>query len=453
MNYSTYRFTLDLRKHQSQTSIAVFKHDTAVKLCISFTDGGNPYHIEDGVTAVLYGKRADGKEIMHSCKIAENKTEIEYKFQSSTSYVKGTVVCQLRLYDADLEIITAPEFAIVVEEGAAGNDDVDIPDEKLSALDDIVQAEILRGEAERERVIAENKRKVAENERATAFSGYSNRILQIEKDQKTMQTTLESIQHNDEWNHVITTLEDLTTEKLAAMSGRVLVKELHYAGTDQFVDGRPYGQLAIEVPKSIELIKFVGSKLFANITGTKDTTISGFVGATYPGDEMLGYFPRLTGFGAVEFCTNPIDVYNCDNVRHCHIRIADHCTNLTDIYSEVNYADGQHTSFYYCKVIDNVRIQGREDDFNRGTVEFQHCSNISNVFNLTEGVPIDYTNCTYVDGDTCDGYYTEAEQGKVQTVTTDGTSAFVSVYSQDEIDGKLGDISSILTALHEGGIE
>lgn len=446
MNYSTYRFTLDLRKHQSQTSIAVFKHDTAVKLCISLTDGGNPYHIEDGVTAVLYGKRADGKEIMHSCKIADNKTEIEYKFQSSTSYVDGTVECQLRLYDADLEIITAPRFNIVVEEEVVGDDGVNVPDEKLSALDDIVQAEILRGEAERARVIAESKRVTAENERASTFSGYSNRILYIERDVKDLQAAVE-------WNHIITTLEDLTTEKLATMSGRVLVKGLHYEGTDEFIDGRPYGQLVIEVPKSIELIKFVGSELFANITGTKDTTISGFVGATYPGDEAFGYFPSLTGFGAVEFCTNPIDVYNCDNVRHCHIRIADHCTNLTDIYSEVNYADGQHTSFYYCKVIDNVRIQGREDDFNRGTVEFQHCSNISNVFNLTEGVPINYSNCTYVDGDTCDGYYTEEEKGKVQTVTTDGTGEFISVYSQEEIDGKFGDISTILTALHEGGIQ
>ena len=75
------------------------------------------------------------------------------------------------------------------------------------------------------------------------------------------------------------------------------------------------------------------------------------------------------------------------------------------------------------------------------------------MFNLTEGVPIDYTNCTYVDGDTCDGYYTEEERGKVQTVTTDGTGEFISVYSQEDIDGMLGDISSILTALHEGGIQ
>ena len=60
MNYSIYRFTLDLHRHQSNMSVAAFQYDSAVRLIISLTDGGKKYLIEEGSSAIFYGKRSDG---------------------------------------------------------------------------------------------------------------------------------------------------------------------------------------------------------------------------------------------------------------------------------------------------------------------------------------------------------------------------------------------------------
>lgn len=150
MNNSTYRFTLDLQKHQSQMSVAVFRHDTAVRLVISLTDGGKPYFLEDGCYARLFGKRPDDAEFSHPCMIKDN-TEIIYDFLPSASYVEGIVNCQLRVYGTEREFITAPRFTIVVDERVVDDSDTDIDDETLTKLDDIFASEAERVEAEKKR--------------------------------------------------------------------------------------------------------------------------------------------------------------------------------------------------------------------------------------------------------------------------------------------------------------
>jgi hypothetical protein len=118
--------------------------------------------------------------------------------------------------------------------------------------------------------------------------------------------------------------------------------------------------------------------------------------------------------------------------------------------------------FDNCHVIDNVIFTAIDNhDPYYDIVEFRNCSNIRNIrTSTTFGAPISYVNCDWVDGDTCDGYYTEEDVGKVKTVGRDGTKRLISVYTDGELDGmfdevnrKIGDISTILTALHEGGIE
>lgn len=181
MNNSTYRFTLDLQKHNSQMSVAVYKYDNAVRLYISLTDGGKPYTIEDGSYAIFYGKRADGKPLIHKCEVKDN-TEITYDFKNSTAYVEGIVESQIRLYK-DQKLITAPRFTIVVEERVVTDDDIDITiedDDRYSGVDAIfadeearAAAEELRNEAEWARVIAEDARKKAEQERKSVWVRYS----------------------------------------------------------------------------------------------------------------------------------------------------------------------------------------------------------------------------------------------------------------------------------------
>ena len=157
MNNSTYRFTLDLQKHNSQMSIAVFRYDTAVRLYISLTDGGKPYYISDGNYAVFYGKRADGETLSHKCMIREN-TEIVYDFEDTTACVDGVVDCQIRLYGKDNQIISAPKFIIVVDERVVTDEDFEVDGNTLSAFDNIFFTESERIAAEQARDWAENGR-------------------------------------------------------------------------------------------------------------------------------------------------------------------------------------------------------------------------------------------------------------------------------------------------------
>lgn len=172
MNRSTYRFTLDLQKHQSQMSIAAFQYDTAVRLYISLTDGGNPYFIEDGVRAVLYGKKPNDEPLIQNCMI-EGNTRIVYDFNFKTTDIEGVVNCKIRLYKDKQEILTAPRFIIVVGEILVKDADVVFEDKPLSAyglsaLDQIFASENERAEAEIERDGAEDARAEAEIERDAA---------------------------------------------------------------------------------------------------------------------------------------------------------------------------------------------------------------------------------------------------------------------------------------------
>ena len=169
MNNSTYRFTLDLQKHTSQMSIAVFKYDTAVRLYISLTDGGKAYPIGDGCIARFFAKRFDGVQLVHECMFNSTNTEIIYDFEKSTACVPGVVDCQIRLYGVDSKLISAPKFTIVVDERVVIDDDYNINDELgTSAIDKLFEMEASRLVAEEGRVQAEEARATAEISRADA---------------------------------------------------------------------------------------------------------------------------------------------------------------------------------------------------------------------------------------------------------------------------------------------
>ena len=243
-----------------------------------------------------------------------------------------------------------------------------------------------------------------------------------------------------EWDYVIDKLEDFTTEKLATMSGKVLVEGI---SNDDILED-------VEVPSAIELLEFSNSSLVVSLRGSKSTKVKGFYGSSL----FDTVYPLLTGFGAVEDCHGPLMLYNCANVRRCGIRSAELCENLNDIVTVTAYEDGSYVQFKECMIIDNVRIASDDTWWGWNEIEFYQCKHVSNVHNITPSIAtIDYVDCTFVDGDTCDGYYTEEDKGKVQVVNTSGEKSLISVYSQEDIDEKLGDIASILEALHSGGIE
>lgn len=160
MKFSTYRFTLDLQKHQSQLSIACSQYDSAIRLNISLTDGGNPYFISDGCSAVLYGKKPNGTPIIHNCMI-EGNTRIVYDFNELTASEIGVVNCQIRLYKSGKELITAPRFIIVVDERLVQDVDIDLGEnaylykKDVAVLDEIISSEQQRVENENQRIANE----------------------------------------------------------------------------------------------------------------------------------------------------------------------------------------------------------------------------------------------------------------------------------------------------------
>lgn len=156
MNYSKFRFTLDMHKHQSQVSIPVMCGDTAVELYISLTDGGKPYTIGGSCWALLIGNKPDGTTFRHCCVIEGGGSHIRYEFQADTSDLSGATLCEVRLYGTN-GILTAPCFTIVVDERIPHNDD-SVSTEVISAIDRVFLNEIERVEAEHQREEAEKQR-------------------------------------------------------------------------------------------------------------------------------------------------------------------------------------------------------------------------------------------------------------------------------------------------------
>lgn len=157
MNYSTYRFTLDIHKARSQVSIPVMYQDTWVRLYVNLTDGGKPYQIAEGCTAVLYGKKADGTALVNDCEVIDNNTRIVYTFNPQTASALGPVECEIRLYSNGLHL-TTPSFTILVEERVIEDDDIIESEADPSAIDRIFESESERVEAEAERQAAETAR-------------------------------------------------------------------------------------------------------------------------------------------------------------------------------------------------------------------------------------------------------------------------------------------------------
>ena len=173
MNYSTYRFTLDIHQSRSQVSIPVMFQDTWVRFFINLTDGGKPYKIADGCRAVLYGKKADGTALVNDCEIIDDNTRIVYTFNEQTASCIGSVGCEIRLYGKDGLKLTTPSFAIWVEERVIKDDEIIESEDEKSAIDRIF-------DSEDERVKAEAERQAAETAREEKMEELESRVAECE---------------------------------------------------------------------------------------------------------------------------------------------------------------------------------------------------------------------------------------------------------------------------------
>lgn len=140
MNYSKYRFNLDMQSYISQISLPVRQHDTGIVLQINLTDGGVPYVIKDGCRAVFYARKSDGNPLMNDC-IIEKNTTICYELTQQTTSCSGVVDCEVRLYGSDGNLITTPRFILVIDSRVVHDEDFPLSESEQTVLDNIILSE------------------------------------------------------------------------------------------------------------------------------------------------------------------------------------------------------------------------------------------------------------------------------------------------------------------------
>ena len=246
------------------------------------------------------------------------------------------------------------------------------------------------------------------------------------------------------YDHVITDISYLTTENLATMRGRVLVKS---------VKDSLYGA-TLKIPSNVSYINFIDCHLYGTGTiegvASRPTVIEGL----RTGVNIVGNFDDfyLINFAKVKNCNGfNLHLHNCSIVEECTATHAINCNYINQLKiktDEVVQASTGNPSIENCKCVSFVEVA--LDNERKQVLDLKNCEFVNNIYG--DGI-VHYENCKHVDGDTCKDYFTQEQIGQVQAITADCTTSTISVYSQEEIDGKIGDIGTILDALHEGGIE
>ena len=168
MNYSKFRFTLDIHKHQSQISVPVMYGDTAVQLLITLSDGGMPYTIGKSCWAQFIASKPGIDEPLTRACLIEDGTTIRLDFDSDIANVAGVYNCEVRLYGAE-GILTSPCFTMVVDPrvtnsiGMDSGEATNLLDQIGTAMAEFQKAEDARENAEAERVAAEEERQAVHN--------------------------------------------------------------------------------------------------------------------------------------------------------------------------------------------------------------------------------------------------------------------------------------------------
>lgn len=150
MNFSNYRFTIDLHSLHSQTSIPVMLGDTGITWHINLCDGGKPYLIADGCLAKISIKRPTGTYHEAFCEIRENAT-IVYPFEQETCVAVGLHNCEITLYGVDGTVLGTPRFSMVVGDRVIRNDDINLTDQDRTIVDAMAVEEAKRQAAEESR--------------------------------------------------------------------------------------------------------------------------------------------------------------------------------------------------------------------------------------------------------------------------------------------------------------
>ena len=235
------------------------------------------------------------------------------------------------------------------------------------------------------------------------------------------------IKHS-EWDHVITTAEDFAN--ISNYTGTILVKGLQYVDL-----GTVFEEDTIVINASY--VKFIDCAFYAtnwkDIVGNKNCTIDGFYWRAEYDSLSLSTFGKVINckhdkFG--DIAGYPLRIYNCDYIHNCDFGEAYNCNHISDCTLTI---DVYGTVLSNCTHIHGLRLdQQYNDDEQFRECIFDKCSYMSNINVIDGTIPtldIIYKDCLYVDADTCSGFLSDEDVGKVQALTNDGTFQTVPIYN------------------------
>ena len=334
MNYSNYRFTLDIQSIQSQVSLPVKFGDTARSLYITITDGGVPYVLRDGCWAVFSAIKGDENHLLNNC-VIENNAIIRYDFTEQTATAEGIMQCEIILYGSEGGVIGSPRFVMVVDKRIVYDKDILSTDERdtidsiITTENDRKAAEEARKKAEEERAQAvqevidymndakndfiifsnqvsgsENERRGAENNRVTAENNRALAENVRERNETTRQSNETQRQNNEETRESNETKRKKT---FADMESLCNAMEARVSNLENAATGKIYNAVVsegiahtIQLPKTLRygIVNKVGGMSYYDekskeYTHTQVTKIS--IGLPYSLEGALLYDHNQTG--------------------------------------------------------------------------------------------------------------------------------------------------------------
>lgn len=137
MNDSIKKIALDVHSSSSSVAVNVKKGDTGRTIHISLVDGGLPYQITEDCYAVFTAKNPEGNVVINACTIENNV--IIYKMTRQATSVVGRLNCEIELYGADDNLITAPKFVVIVDGKVYNDGDAEADEDEVSTLAGLIQ--------------------------------------------------------------------------------------------------------------------------------------------------------------------------------------------------------------------------------------------------------------------------------------------------------------------------